>query len=72
MFAGRKKAFAITWPEMTDIVQAYQSVSSLSVYPLEFLIILSLPVKASGISKFAWVLFIKQSMKYALKFWPLV
>ena len=39
-----------SWPEMKDIAQAYQSVSSLSVYPLEFLIILSLPVKASGIS----------------------
>jgi hypothetical protein len=34
---------------MTDIVQVYQSVSSFSVYPQEFLIILSRPIKASGI-----------------------
>jgi hypothetical protein len=34
---------------MTDIVQAYQSVSSFSVYPQEFLIILSRRIKASGI-----------------------
>jgi hypothetical protein len=37
-------------PEMTDIVQAYQSVSSFSAYPQEFLIILLRPIKASGIS----------------------
>ena len=35
---------------MTDIVQAYQSVSGFSVYPQEFLIILLRPIKASGIS----------------------
>jgi hypothetical protein len=40
----------ISWPEMTDIVQAYQSVSGFSVYPQEFLIILLRPIKASGIS----------------------
>ena len=36
--------------QMTDIVQAYQSVSGFSVYPQEFLIILLRPIKASGIS----------------------
>jgi hypothetical protein len=35
---------------MTDFVRAYQSVSSLSVYPQEFLIINSRPIKAFGIS----------------------
>jgi hypothetical protein len=34
---------------MTDIVEAYQSVGSLSVYPQEFLII-SRPIKTSWIS----------------------
>jgi hypothetical protein len=56
---------------MTDIVQAYQSVSSLSVYPLEFLIILSLPVKASGISNIR-VGVVYKAKHEALKFWPLV
>jgi hypothetical protein len=35
---------------MTDIVQAYQSVSGFSDYPQEFLIIILRPIKASGIS----------------------
>jgi hypothetical protein len=39
-----------TWPEMTDIVQAYKSVSGFSVYTQEFIIILLRPIKASGIS----------------------
>jgi hypothetical protein len=45
VFAGvttygcEKRHVSGSWPEMTDIVQAYQSVSGFSVYPQEFLII---------------------------------
>ena len=67
-------SFCYHYGQITDIVQAYQLVSGFSVYPQEFLIILSYYdlSKHPEFQIFAWVLFIKQSMKYALKLLPLV